>query len=133
MDYRSSARQDVQHWRAISGAVITGIETVLPMIVSSMYVHFRILISRRLSTETCNSRSSRTLPLTAKILQNPETVMVMTPFRQELADLGVIQLAATFKSIIADLNSSNIKFMMCWLKQVQLYQRPFYKKVWLMK
>ncbi len=25
----SEARQDVQHWRAISGAVITGIETVL--------------------------------------------------------------------------------------------------------
>lgn len=25
----SAARQDVQHWRAISGAVITGIETVI--------------------------------------------------------------------------------------------------------
>lgn len=25
----SAARQDVQHWRAISGAVITGIDTVI--------------------------------------------------------------------------------------------------------
>lgn len=32
------------------------------------------------------------LPLTAKILEQPETVMVMGPYRQELADLGVIQL-----------------------------------------
>ena len=46
------------------------------------------------------------LPLSAKILQNPETVMVMTPFRQELADLGVIHCAATFKSIIAGLGST---------------------------
>src|SRR5690606_11723439 len=33
------------------------------------------------------------LPLTAKILAQPDSVMVMGPFRQELADLGVLQLA----------------------------------------
>jgi len=32
------------------------------------------------------------LSLNAKILEQPETVMVMGPYRQELADLGVTQL-----------------------------------------
>jgi diaminohydroxyphosphoribosylaminopyrimidine deaminase/5-amino-6-(5-phosphoribosylamino)uracil reductase len=83
--------------------VITGIQTVLPMIVSSMYVHFRILISDGCSAKTSIlDRQGRYH--SAKILENPETVMVMTPFRQELADLGVIQLAPQpLKTIIADL------------------------------
>ena len=33
------------------------------------------------------------LPLTAQILQQPDTVMVMGPYRQALADLGVLQFA----------------------------------------
>jgi diaminohydroxyphosphoribosylaminopyrimidine deaminase/5-amino-6-(5-phosphoribosylamino)uracil reductase len=32
------------------------------------------------------------MPLQAKMLQQPHTVMVMGPFRQDLADLGVLQL-----------------------------------------
>lgn len=88
------ARQDVQHWRAISGAVITGIDTVLADDcqlnvrnlngvddICTVFQPKRIILDRQ-----------GRLPLTAKILENPETVMVMGPYRQELADLGVIQL-----------------------------------------
>jgi diaminohydroxyphosphoribosylaminopyrimidine deaminase/5-amino-6-(5-phosphoribosylamino)uracil reductase len=88
------ARQDVQHWRAISGAVITGIDTVLADDcqlnvrqldgvddIASVVQPKRIILDRQ-----------GRLPLTAKMLQQPETVMVMGPFRQELADLGVLQL-----------------------------------------
>ena len=88
------ARQDVQHWRAISGAVITGIDTVLADDcqlnvrqldgvddIASVVQPKRIILDRQ-----------GRLPLTAKILQQPGTVMVMGPFRQELADLGVLQL-----------------------------------------
>ncbi|MGG2097214.1 bifunctional diaminohydroxyphosphoribosylaminopyrimidine deaminase/5-amino-6-(5-phosphoribosylamino)uracil reductase RibD [Acinetobacter haemolyticus] len=88
------ARQDVQHWRAISGAVITGIQTVL---ADDCELNVRELEGVDLSTVVQPKRiildRQGQLPLTAKILQNPETVMVMTPFRQELADLGVIQLS----------------------------------------
>ncbi|NIE97566.1 bifunctional diaminohydroxyphosphoribosylaminopyrimidine deaminase/5-amino-6-(5-phosphoribosylamino)uracil reductase RibD [Acinetobacter sp. Tr-809] len=87
------ARQDVQHWRAISGAVITGIQTVL---ADDCELNVRALDGIELSTVVQPKRivldRQGRLPLSAKILQNPETVMVMTPFRQELADLGVIQL-----------------------------------------
>jgi len=91
---RAEARQDVQHWRAISGAVITGIDTVLADDcqlnvrqldgvddIASVVQPKRIILDRQ-----------GRLPLTAKMLQQPETVMVMGPFRQELADLGVLQL-----------------------------------------
>lgn len=89
----SAARQDVQHWRAISGAVITGIDTVL---ADDCQLNVRDLPNVDLTTvvqpkRVVLDRQGR-LPLSAKILQQPETVMVMGPFRQELADLGVIQL-----------------------------------------
>ncbi|NNH25587.1 bifunctional diaminohydroxyphosphoribosylaminopyrimidine deaminase/5-amino-6-(5-phosphoribosylamino)uracil reductase RibD [Acinetobacter terrestris] len=89
------ARQDVQHWRAISGVVITGIETVL---ADDCLLNVRqlngiddittIVQPKRLVLD----RQGR-LPLNAKILQQPDTVMVMGPFRQELADLGVLQFS----------------------------------------
>lgn len=89
----AEARLDVQHWRAISGVVITGIETVL---ADDCHLNVRQLKD----VENLNSivqpkrlvldRQGR-LPLTAKMLAQPETVMVMGPFRQALADLGVIQ------------------------------------------
>ncbi|XZU27598.1 bifunctional diaminohydroxyphosphoribosylaminopyrimidine deaminase/5-amino-6-(5-phosphoribosylamino)uracil reductase RibD [Acinetobacter baumannii] len=89
----SVARQDVQHWRAISGAVITGIETV---IADDCQLNVRSLHNIDIETvaqpkRVILDRRGR-LPLTAKILENPETVMVMEPYRQELADIGVIQL-----------------------------------------
>lgn len=87
------ARQDVQHWRAISGAVITGIQTVL---ADDCELNVRALDNIDLASIVQPKRiildRQGQLPLSAKILQNTETVMVMTPFRQELADLGVIQL-----------------------------------------
>ena len=88
-----AARQDVQHWRALSGAVITGIETV---IADDCQLNVRSLHNVDIETvaqpkRVILDRRGR-LPLTAKILENPETVMVMGPYRQELADLGVIQL-----------------------------------------
>ena len=87
------ARQDVQHWRAISGAVITGIDTV---IADDCQLNVRSLDSVDIETiaqpkRIILDRQGR-LPLAAKILENPETVMVMGAYRQELADLGVIQL-----------------------------------------
>jgi len=89
----TEARQDVQHWRAISGAVITGIQTVL---ADDCELNVRVLTDVDVSTVVQPKRivldRQGQLPLSAKMLQNPETVMVMTPFRQELADLGVIQL-----------------------------------------
>jgi diaminohydroxyphosphoribosylaminopyrimidine deaminase / 5-amino-6-(5-phosphoribosylamino)uracil reductase len=89
----TEARQDVQHWRAISGAVITGIQTVL---ADDCELNVRALNDVDVSTVVQPKRivldRQGQLPLSAKMLQNPETVMVMTPFRQELADLGVIQL-----------------------------------------
>ncbi|RPE47631.1 diaminohydroxyphosphoribosylaminopyrimidine deaminase [Acinetobacter sp. BIGb0102] len=89
----TEARKDVQHWRAISGAVITGIQTVL---ADDCELNVRVLTDVDVSTVVQPKRivldRQGQLPLSAKMLQNPETVMVMTPFRQELADLGVIQL-----------------------------------------
>ena len=90
----AAARQDVQHWRAVSGAVITGIQTVL---ADDCELNVRSLDNIDIETVVQPKRivldRQGQLPLVAKILQNPETVMVMTPFRQELADLGVIQLS----------------------------------------
>lgn len=88
------ARLDVQHWRAISAVVITGIETVLaddcqlnvrqlatPQDISSIVQPKRLVLDRQ-----------GRLPLTAKLLEQPDSVMVMGPYRAELAALGVIQL-----------------------------------------
>lgn len=89
----ASARQDVQHWRAISGAVVTGIETVLaddPLLnvrelahtdLSNIVQPYRVILDRH-----------GRLPLTAQILKTPETVIVMGPYRDELAELGVHQI-----------------------------------------
>lgn len=89
----TEARQDVQHWRALSGAVITGIDTIiaddallnvrhLPHVALPEVVQpYRIILDRK-----------GRLGLDAKILQQPDTVMVMTPYREDLAALGVIQL-----------------------------------------
>ena len=88
------ARQDVQHWRAISGVVITGIQTVL---ADDCELNVRHLDGFDLAAVVQPKRivldRQARLPISAQILQNPETVMVMTPFRQDLADLGVIQFA----------------------------------------
>lgn len=89
-----AARQDVQHWRAISGAVITGIETVL---ADDCQLNVRQLddvedIKTVVQPKRIILDRQGRLPLTAKILAQPETVMVMGPFRQELADLGVLHL-----------------------------------------
>lgn len=88
------ARQDVQHWRAISGAVITGIDTVL---ADDCQLNVRNLndvddLSTIVQPKRIILDRQGRLPLTAKLLKNPETIMVMGPYRQELADLGVIQL-----------------------------------------
>ena len=94
----AAARQDVQHWRAISGAVITGIQTVLAddcslnvrelpnvelanLELSDVVQPKRVILDRQ-----------GQLPLNAKILQQPDTVMVMGPYRNDLATLGVQQL-----------------------------------------
>lgn len=88
------ARLDVQHWRAISGAVITGIDTVL---VDDCQLNVRELPTQPSILDVVQpkrvilDRQGR-LALNAKILAQPQSVMVMGPFRQELADLGVVQL-----------------------------------------
>ncbi|WP_104513321.1 bifunctional diaminohydroxyphosphoribosylaminopyrimidine deaminase/5-amino-6-(5-phosphoribosylamino)uracil reductase RibD [Acinetobacter indicus] len=88
------ARLDVQHWRAISAVVITGIETVLAddcqLNVRQLVIHqdiSSIVQPKRLVLD----RQGR-LPLTAKLLEQPDSVMVMGPYRAELEALGVIQL-----------------------------------------
>ncbi|WP_343597462.1 bifunctional diaminohydroxyphosphoribosylaminopyrimidine deaminase/5-amino-6-(5-phosphoribosylamino)uracil reductase RibD [Acinetobacter sp.] len=88
------ARQDVQHWRAISGAVITGIQTVL---ADDCQLNVRALPNVELDQivqpkRVILDRQGR-LPLNAKILAQAQDVMVVGPFRQELADLGVTQFA----------------------------------------
>ena len=91
----TSARADVQHWRAISAAVLTGIDTVLADDCLLNVRHLEgvddihsVVQPKRIILD----RQGR-LPLSAQILQQPETVMVMGPYRAELAALGVIQLA----------------------------------------
>ena len=102
----TAARADVQHWRAISAAVLTGIDTVL---ADDCLLNVRHLASvddthsvvqpKRIILD----RQGR-LPLSAQILQQPETVMVMGPYRAELAALGVIQLAVQpLASLLAQL------------------------------
>ena len=91
----TAARTDVQHWRAISAAVLTGIDTVLADDCLLNVRHLEgvddihsVVQPKRIILD----RQGR-LPLSAQILQQPETVMVMGPYRAELAALGVIQLA----------------------------------------
>lgn len=89
----SEARQDVQHLRAISGAVVTGIQTVL---ADDCQLNVRQIEGVDLGTivqpkRVVLDRQGR-LPLHAKILQQPHQTIVMTPFRPELEELGVIQL-----------------------------------------
>lgn len=94
-----AARQDVQHWRAISGVVITGVDTIL---ADDAQLNVRQLIDAETGAEIDLSqviqpyrvvldRQGR-LPLTAQLFNQPNTVMVMTPYRAELEALGVIQL-----------------------------------------
>lgn len=89
-----AARADVQHWRAISAAVLTGIDTVLADDCLLNVRHLEgvddihsVVQPKRIILD----RQGR-LPLSAQILQQPETVMVMGPYRAELAALGVLQL-----------------------------------------
>ena len=91
----TAARADVQHWRAISAAVLTGIDTVLADDCLLNVRHLAgvddthsVVQPKRIILD----RQGR-LPVSAQILQQPETVMVMGPYRAELAALGVIQLA----------------------------------------
>lgn len=90
----NAARLDVQHWRAISAVVITGIETVLAddcqLNVRQLATHDD-LISMVQPKRLVLDRQGR-LPLTAKLLEQPDSVMVMGPYRAELEALGVIQL-----------------------------------------
>ena len=90
----TAARADVQHWRAISAAVLTGIDTLLADDCLLNVRHLEgvddihsVVQPKRIILD----RQGR-LPLSAQILQQPETVMVMGPYRAELAALGVLQL-----------------------------------------
>lgn len=88
-----NARQDVQHFRAISGAVMTGIATVL---ADDCELNVRQLPNIDITTVVQPKRiildRQGRLPLTAKILQQPDQVIVMTPEREDLKQLGVTQL-----------------------------------------
>ncbi|WP_130803562.1 bifunctional diaminohydroxyphosphoribosylaminopyrimidine deaminase/5-amino-6-(5-phosphoribosylamino)uracil reductase RibD [Acinetobacter ihumii] len=89
------ARLDVQYWRARSAAVVTGIETVL---ADDCQLNVRFLpdlddIEQIVQPKRIILDRQGRLPLSAAILNSPETVMVMGPFRQELSDLGVLQLS----------------------------------------
>lgn len=91
----ADARLDVHYWRARSAAIVTGIETVL---ADDCQLNVRSLpavddIQEIVQPKRVVLDRQGRLPLTAKILQQPEMLMVMGPFRQELADLGVVQLA----------------------------------------
>lgn len=90
----TAARADVQHWRAISAAVLTGIDTLLADDCLLNVRHLEgvddihsVVQPKRIILD----RQGR-LPLSAQILQQPETVMVMGPYRAGLAALGVLQL-----------------------------------------
>lgn len=89
----AASRQDVQHWRAISGAVITGIQTIL---ADDAQLNVRSLHELDLTQivqpwRVILDRHGR-LPINAKVLEDPTTVIVMTPYRDDLAELGVEQL-----------------------------------------
>jgi diaminohydroxyphosphoribosylaminopyrimidine deaminase/5-amino-6-(5-phosphoribosylamino)uracil reductase len=107
----AEARLDVQHWRAISGAVITGIETVL---ADDCQLNVRELVDTAIASivqpkRVILDRQGR-LPLTAKILAQPEQVIVMGPYREELQVLGVQQLEV-----------QSLPQLLTTLKQQQIY------------
>lgn len=109
------ARLDVQHWRAISAVVITGIETVLAddcqLNVRQLAIHqdiSSIVQPKRLVLD----RQGR-LPLTAKMLEQPDSVMVMGPYRAELEALGVISSRFSLWINYFELWCSSISCMMC--------------------
>lgn len=108
----NAARADVQHWRAISAAVITGIQTVL---ADDCLLNVRDLANVDLASVVQPKRvildRQGQLPLTAKILDNPETVMVMGPYREDLAQLGVVQLPVQNLAAL----------LQCLCKQYQIY------------
>lgn len=93
------SRLQVQHWRAISGAVITGINTV---IADDCQLNVRELRDEQQQAIDIQhivqpkriilDRQGR-LPLTAKILNQPNDVIMVGKYRPELAELGVVQLA----------------------------------------
>mgnify|MGYP002758009424 FL=1 len=101
------ARLDVQYWRARSAVVITGIQTVL---ADDCQLNVRVLadvedISAIAQPKRLILDRQGRLPLTAKILHAPESLMVMGPFRQELADLGVLQLPVqSLRELLATLS-----------------------------
>ena len=101
------ARLDVQYWRARSAVVITGIQTVLE---DDCQLNVRVLedveyISSIAQPKRLILDRQGRLPLTAKILHAPESLMVMGPFRQELADLGVLQLPVqSLRELLATLS-----------------------------
>lgn len=101
------ARLDVQYWRARSAVVITGIQTVL---ADDCQLNVRVLadvedISAIVQPKRLILDRQGRLPLTAKILHAPESLMVMGPFRQELADLGVLQLSVqSLRELLATLS-----------------------------
>lgn len=92
------ARQDVQYWRAISAAVMTGIETIL---ADDAQLNVRELHGVALEQQAIEvvqpyrivlDRRGR-LPLSSKIVQHAEKLIVMTPFRADLQELGITQIA----------------------------------------
>lgn len=101
------ARLDVQYWRARSAVVITGIQTVL---ADDCQLNVRALadvedISAIVQPKRLVLDRQGRLPLTAKILHAPESLMVMGPFRQQLADLGVLQLPVqSIRELLATLS-----------------------------
>ena len=101
------ARLDVQYGRARSAVVITGIQTVL---ADDCQLNVRVLadvedISAIAQPKRLILDRQGRLPLTAKILHAPESLMVMGPFRQELADLGVLQLPVqSLRELLATLS-----------------------------
>lgn len=101
----TAARLDVQHWRALSGAVISGIDTVLadnPLLnvrqlpqgdIAEVVQPFRVILDRQ-----------GRLPLDAAIVQQPQKLIVMTPYREDLAALGITQLPVqSLKDVLSTL------------------------------
>lgn len=97
------ARQDVQHWRAISGVVITGVNTV---IADDCLLNVREIDPVVQPKRVILDRQGR-LPLHAQILKDAQNTWVMTPFREELHELGIQQipvqsLSALLKTLAVD-------------------------------
>lgn len=87
----SKARADVQYWRGRSGAIITGVETVLsddcqlnfrPESLSKKHRKYHVNVVVNQPLRIVLDSQLRT-PLTAKILQNPEQVLIVTASTDE--------------------------------------------------